>query len=273
MQENLSAIAGAMISQIMGRAKKLTPSKRLQAIKDVTIPGLNDYKSQLRTALAVIASESINQARKEVPKAKNIKLAEGIGYADFELDEFDGLPPRLQKKIMTESQLVIDDQTNSLEKAIYFQFAHSHDSTDSLDQIENDLADSVEEYVTGSSLEGGSGIMAADTINTARDEFFTDDDVKKQLDAVQIVNGDPVTNICETLNGVIFSLDDPLADRFTPPYHWKCKSYLVAILAGDLGDREIEDLSAYANLEDEMQFTEEVSRTVKFLTESNSHSH
>jgi hypothetical protein len=268
MQENLAVIADAMISQIMSRARRSTPSQLLNCIKNVDQPGVNNYKAALKTALAIIASDAIKQIRKEIPKAKHVKLAEGIHDKELMLSEFDDLPPDVQKRILTDTQNLVGTQLADLEKAIYFQFTASYDSTDSMDLLESDVQDSADDYITGSAIDAGAGIQSAELINTARSAVYSDDEVKAQVSALQFVNGDPVTDICQTLNGVIFDQDDPLADRFQPPFHWNCKTYIIPILE-EVDPEDIEDLSSYANLEDDMQFGEDASKVVFLLNEMN----
>lgn len=271
MQENLAQIAASMISQIMAKAKKLPKSKRLDAIKNVDQPGVNDYKNSIKTALAIIATDAIDQIRKEIPKAKKVKLAQGNG-SQFHLSEFDDLPPDLQKRIQTESQLLVGTQLSDLEKVVFFQFTSSYDSTDSDDLLESDLEGAAEDYIGGASIDAGSGLLSAEVVNTARNAFYMDDEVNDQIDALQFVNGDPVTTICQKLDGVIFDANDPLADRFQPPFHWNCKTYIIPILKGNLdSEDDIEPLSDYANLESEMQFSEDQSKVLLLLSEMNSH--
>jgi hypothetical protein len=288
MQENLRTTASAMIAQIMARAKKATPSTLLDCIKNVDVPGSQTYKSALQSALAVISYDAIDQVRKEIPKAKHIKLSEDVpdtrfplgvsreGVILYQLDEFSSLPPKIQKRINVESGLVVEDQMDSLEKAIYFQFTSSHDSTDSPALLEQDLTEAADDFIDGHSIDAGAGLLSAELINTSRTEFFKDEDVQEHLDALQFVNSDPVTEICQDLDWTIFAADDPNADRYQPPLHFNCKSYIVPILAGDLGTREVGELKpSNAKLEDQIQFAEarrdEVSRVCHLLTEMDHH--
>lgn len=259
MQESLRMISSAMIKQIMSRSRRSTPSELLDAIKKVNQPGVMEYKSLLRTGLSVISSDAIKQVRKEIPKAKKVKLS----------DEFDQLPKKIQDKIASQTNLIVETQLNDLDKSIYFQFLSSYDSTDSQDVLQSDLEEAAEDYIEGASIDSGASIIAAEITNEARNAFYLDDEVKEQIEALQFVNGDPVTNICETLDGVIFDQDDPLADRFQPPFHWNCKTYVIAILVGNLGDEEIESLTDYAGLESEIQFSESKSKVIKLLEEMN----
>ncbi len=256
MQENLAGIAQAMIDQIIGRLKRLTPSQRLVAIKNVDTPGAVAYKSLIQTALGVIAYEAIQAARKEIPKAKDVKLAESDG--NILLGEWEDLPPSVRKKIQTESDLLVGTQIADLEKNIFFQFTSSHDSTDSIETIRKDLEDEAEDYIRGPGIESGSGLLSAKYVNTARQAFFYDDEVLDQIDAFEFVNGDPVTPICQDLAGTIFDKNDPNADRYQPPLHWNCKSWIRPILKGNLpATKNIETLKpSTKKLEDTIQFSE-----------------
>lgn len=246
MRSKLEEIANELISQVMGRARRLIPSERLNAIKDLQPVGIQNYKAELLEALSVLAAEAINQARKEVPVAKKVKLS-----------EFDKLPPALQKKIKTQNELLVGKQIGDLLKVIEFAYAQNEDTTDSDDQVEADLQDSAIGWLDGTSLSAGADITAATVISESRDAFFYDDDVLDEIDAFEFVNGDPVTPICQDLAGTIFAKDDPNRFRYTPPLHWNCKSWIRPILKGELGNRDVEKLKpSNKKLEDSIQFDE-----------------
>jgi len=252
MIENLAQISASMISQIIGRAKSLTDSTMLTAINDIQQSGILAYKDMLTTGLSMIALEGIESARKQIPGAKKVKLSESIL-----LSEFDKLPPSLQRKVKNSVILTTDAQMADLEKVIFFQFTSSVDSLSALPIIEKDLQEAAEDYITGAAIEGGAGLQAAQFTNAGRNEFFDDPEVADQVDALQFVNGDPVTPICQDLNGTIFSKDDPEAAKYEPPLHWNCKSYIIPILKGKLGNREILDLKpSKASLDKYVQFCE-----------------
>lgn len=241
MQEHVAVISEDLISQIMYKYKIAIPSEQINSVKGNKVRGTQAYKDALRNALSTICLESMNQARTEVPKKKNVRLAEW-NCDSVLLGEFERLPPSVQKRILAQSQLLIDTQMGDLEKATYFQFTSSVESTDSFNLIKADLEEAALDYIEGASIEAGSGTVAADFINTARNAFFFDDEVLEEIEAFQFVNGDPVSPICEDLAGTIFAKDDPEAERYFPPLHHNCKSFLSAILVGNLKGREIDDL-------------------------------
>ncbi len=255
MNDELASIAEDMISQVMGKAKGLTPGERLKAVSGLTPRGLRRYTDVLRTAFSVIAFDTLTRARNEVPKKKNVSLADCTD-AVF-LDEFDRLPPGIRKKILTSTQLLVGKQIGDLQKVIEFAYITAEDETDSLEQIEKDLNDSAIGWLDGTAIESGATLNAATIINSARNAFFFDDEVLEEVEAFQFVNGDPVSEICNDLAGTIFSKDDPSADRFFPPLHYNCKSSIMPILKGNLNGRAIESLKPSRKaLEDKVQFSE-----------------
>jgi hypothetical protein len=246
MQVQLAVIADNMITQIMSSARKLTPSKRLDALHDVSPKGIQEYRSLLLDGIVLIAEDGMAAARKEVPKAKKVKLA-----------RIDKLPPKLRDKMKTRTELLIGKQIGDLLNVISFAYATNEDTTDSDDTVEQDLRDSALGWLDGTALEAGASLTASTVINEARDAFFFDPEVLEEIEAFQFVNGDPVTDICADLAGTIFAKDDPDMFRYTPPLHWNCKSYIIPILVGNLGSREIEKLKpSTKKLESEIQFQE-----------------
>lgn len=242
----LGGIADDIIEKIMRAARSLTPAQRLNAIKGVVPSGVLEYKAAVQEALSALANDALEQARKEVPAAKKVKLG-----------EFDDLPPSLKKKVKARTDLIVGKQIGDLQKTIEFAYATNEDTTDSDDTIEADLKDSALGWLDGTAVSSGAQLTAATIISQAREAFFFDDDTLQEIEAFEFVNGDPVTPICQDLAGTVFAKDDPDLFRYTPPLHWNCKSYIRPILVGNLGKREITKLKpSSSKLEDTIQFSE-----------------
>ena len=241
MQENLAAISSAMIDQIMANYRSLPPSKRLDATVGIVPSGINTYKDALKNALAVVAYDSLEKARKEVPKKKNVRLS--FDDESLKLGDYKKLPPDIRKRIDNMLKNLVGTQIADIEKIVFFQFSSSVDSTDSESILQKDLQDGADDYVDGANVNGGASAAASQIINEARQAFFLDDDVQSEIEAFQFVNGDPVSAICQELAGKIFAKDDPALDRFWPPLHFNCKSFISPILVGNLGNREINEIN------------------------------
>ena len=200
MAEHLAEIADELVSQVMRRVRLLPESQKLDAIKDLWIPGVDSYRETLKTGLSVVALEALAAVKAEVPKASHIKLSESED--DMQLSEFDRLPPGMKKKIEAKSGLLADTQIADLEKGIVFQFTSSLESTESLDVLEADLHEAAFDLIDGSSIDAGAGVSAAEMVNQTRKEWFEQDDVMEELDAFEFINGDPVSPICRSLPGL-----------------------------------------------------------------------
>lgn len=245
MKEHLSEIAENLIDQVMRASKGLTPSQSLKAIAGIEPRGIAAYRSELMEAMTLIAQDALAGARKQVPRAKKVELAE------------EKIPPKLLSKLKTRNQLLIGKQIGDLKKVIEFAYLTSEDTTDSEAQIREDLEDSAVGWLDGTAMVAGGDLTAASVINSAREAFFWDEEVLEEIEAFEFVNGDPVTPICDDLAGTTFAKDDPNAFRYTPPLHWNCKSSVHPILNGNLGRKEITKLKpSKSELENEIQFSE-----------------
>lgn len=233
MQENLAKVSSGMVDQLMKSYRNLSPSQRVSATKDLSPSGLNAYKQELLQALAEISASALEQARREVPKAKNIKLSENLKA--IKLGEFESLPPDIQKRLKAQSDLIVGTQIADLEKNLSFRYQSSIGSTDSESLIESDLNEAGAVFIEGASVEVGAANFAAQAVNEARNAFFFDDQVLEEIESFTFVNGDPVSPICQDLAGTVFAKDDPNMDRYMPPLHHNCKSFIVPNLVSNSG--------------------------------------
>lgn len=255
MQEHLTTIGYSLAANISSKFNRLPESQSLNAVTGELPKGSAAYKAELKQAMTDIAADALKQARKEVPKAKNVELA-----------EFEDLPPKIRKFIQSQSDLLVESQLSDLEKAVYFQFTHSYDSTVDAELIRKDLAGAVDTYVGGPSLVAAASTTAAQVINTARNAFFYDDEVLEEISAFLFFNPDPVTDICKDLNGRIFAKDDPEARRYQTPLHWNCKSVIVPLLKSTNPDPKIDPRGlkpSKAKYEEDISFGEFSERLTK----------
>lgn len=246
MMVSLSKIASNVIEDVMKNYRNSIPSQQINATKGVATRGMNEYKAELKEALAVIAREAIEDAKKEIPNGKKIKFS-----------ELDRLAPEVAKRVLNQSELLVGKQLADLKSKIFFQFSSSQASTDSESTIEKDLQDAGDDFIEGVSVTAGASASASTIVNESRSAFFYQDDTLEEIEAFQFVNDSPVTDICEDLNGSIFAKDDPDADRYRPPLHWNCDSYIIPILVGNLKGREVGGLKpSNKKLEDQIQFSD-----------------
>lgn len=218
MKNGLNEIAANLINDIMKNYRNAIPSQQVNSTKGVDVRGLNKYKADIKEALAIIARESIDDAKKEIPGGKKIKFSGKENSMQF--GELDNLPPEVLKRVLAQSNLLVGKQLDDLKNKIFFQFSSSQSSTDSESTIENDLIEEATDFVEGVSVAAGAQVTSATIVNEARSAFFFQDDVLEEIEAFQFVNDSPVTAICTSLNGTIFSKNDPDIARYQPPLHF-----------------------------------------------------
>lgn len=242
MQAQLEKMYEDLKGVLRAKYKSLSGSSKILAATKVEMPGVAQYRALLRDQLAKVAVQSIANARKLVPNAKNVKLNERIRLAD---SDFDALPPAVRRLIDAQSTLISDTQAQDIEKAVFFQFTASASTKDDIDAILNDVDENVEPMIEGStkggmSVDAAAGdVVAQITQNSAREFFFTPE-VLDEIESFTFFNEDPVSDICQELNGTTFAADDPDLDEYSPPLHHNCKSRIVPNLVGAKDNPDID---------------------------------
>jgi SPP1 gp7 family putative phage head morphogenesis protein len=278
MQSNLASLADSLINKVMARELGLSKSNKLDAVKDVTASGINEYKRELLDLLTVIAYEALRLAKKEVPKAK-FALSE-IDYSNILFVEskrvkklksnavknkrietmWKKLPAKVRKRLKIQQELLVKTQLSDLEKAIFFSYTSAVNQELTPEEIAKSLEENAEGFITGPSVRAGAPLTAHEAIGEARSAFFADPEVEKEIEAFEFVNNFPKdrTPICEQLNGTIFAKDDPNKFKFTPPLHFNCRSMIMPIIIGDLKGRKIGKLKISKENEKYLQFSEKL---------------
>ena len=232
MKKHIKLAASGMIESIIANYKDLPESRKIEAINGIELKGLRDYQAALKQELTDIAFEAIEGARREVPKAKKVKLA-----------EFESLPKSVRLFLNMQSRVMASSTYADLEKYVFLQYGNSVGSTDSANLIEQDLMEAAESYVGGSSVTAAGGNLGAGVVNTSRTAFFFDEEVLEEIESFTFVNGDPVSPICQEMAGQTCSKADVESQRLFPPLHHNCKSYLIVNLVGDKNNPPITGFS------------------------------
>ncbi len=212
-------------------------------------PKTTAYKAALREVLAEVANGALNDARKETPKAKNVKLSERIQLAAPRGGYFDALPADIKRNVSTQAALIADTQGADVDKIVSFQYASSHPSSEDIDQIlldiENAAGPTVEgDAVKGMSVDTAAGDAVSTVVSQARMDWFFEPDVLATIESFTFYNEDPISEICQELEGTTWAVGDPDLDRYAPPLHHLCKSRIVPNEVGDPNNPDISDGTA-----------------------------
>jgi hypothetical protein len=220
MKKNLKNIGGKLIASMVLDLKKTDPKKWPTVIKDKKARGMTAYVSELKDVYAQTAFQAQKRAEQEVP----VNIAASDEF-------FKALATEVVVMLKAEAALIAKTQIADVEKQVFHQFTSSITSTDSIDVIADDLEQALEKHVDGPSIVAGAGITAAKIINESRNAYFFKPEVLKPIHSFTFINPNPKSAVCQDLAGRTFRKDDPEAQRYFPPLHHNCKSYLRPNLA------------------------------------------
>lgn len=248
MQANLKVVLESLKDDLRAAWKKATPSQRPKIVAQVQASGVNKYRAELKELFAEIATDALDEARKQVPSAAKIKLSEQVATMKLAAPKggyYAALPPNIRSIIDAQSALVAQTQVADIEKVVLFQFTSSSSGTENIDEILSDLDEAALPVIEGSTASGMSVDAAASNAvanvsNQARMEFFFDPEVLEKIESFTFTNEDPQSEICQELAGTTFAANDPDVDRYNPPLHHNCKSRLIPNEKGDTGNPEID---------------------------------
>lgn len=209
--------------------------------------------SHARNALARSSGTSDEAAVKAAVYRKYPALKPEAKLSErFLLDEkYDALPLKIRKIIDAQAGLVSETQLQDLEKVVYFQFASSAGTENDIDRIINDidekilptLMDTVGEGGArgmGINLDAAAGDLLAQIVRQTEKTFYFDEQVADEIESFTFTNDDPVSDICQALEGTVLAADDPDLDTYWTPLHHNCKSRWSPNLKGDKSNPEVD---------------------------------
>lgn len=244
MQAGMECMTESYVEQVRRLYKQSTAANR-GAIGLKLEPKTTQYVRDLREALAEIANRALIGAKKETPKAKNVKLSERIQLAAPRGGYFDALPPGIKRIVQNQAALIAQTQSADLEKVVAFQYSSSQTSTEDIEQIVLDIEAATAPIIEGGtargvSVDAAAGNAVSSVANQARMEWFFEPEVLDTIESFTFYNEDPISEICQELDGTTWAVNDPDLDRYSPPLHHNCKSRLVPNDKGAEGNPEIE---------------------------------
>jgi hypothetical protein len=231
MQSGLQTMLDDMIAQLERKYKSATPTQKLSLGLKIE-PKTSDYEKTLRELLAEIANDALAAARKETPKAKNVKLSESIKLAAPKGGYYEALPPKVKQLVQAQAKLIAQTQGADLSKVVSFQYSSSQASTDDIKQIVADIEAATVPTIEGStarglSVDAAAGNAVSTIFNQAQLSWFFEPEVLNTIESFTFYNEDPISPICQELDGTTWAVNDPDLDRYSPPLHHNCKSRLV----------------------------------------------
>lgn len=231
---NLGEISDKYIADVINKYKTLPPSRKLEAINGIKIGGVNRFKKELKAALTGAARASDELVRSEIPSKAETKLKSDMDAIrlefenadNFKFNDFSKLPKRIQILIANTAQMLTDKEAKEIADTVAFQFTSSEASTNDVEVLRKDLKDAASGAINSGTKETVALNAAATMVNETRNMFILSPEVAEGIASYTFVNYDPKTEICKTLAGTTYDVNDQDLVRYQPPLHHNCKSYL-----------------------------------------------
>ena len=218
IQTGIENYSQKKLKELRKKLDKATGTSRYSVVSkmDFNIPG--EYFRELFEQVLQVSANSITMLEKETNE--KVQLAE---------TSKGRVSPRMKARIKNRVLSLVRSHVATVQKAIDLQFMSSIDSTDSTDQIIKDIKEKLNSQALNKKVsKGGAAIIVNQTFNdTWSLDAKEDDKFLDEVESYTFINGDPQTTICTELNGRTFLPDDPDLDKYRPPLHPNCKSYLV----------------------------------------------
>jgi len=160
----------------------------------------------------------------ENAKEARIEALKGFKFSEKKFKSKKDIDRKTVKYIGTYAEVIAKQQAADIEKAVTFKFGNMSDINDHA-VIEGSLKETAGKTIEKSTK--ASGTIGAAAINKSRFDTFFDKEMKEEIESFTYMNNDPVSSICQYLNGKTVSINDRAAlTEYSPPLHHNCKTYL-----------------------------------------------
>jgi hypothetical protein len=211
IKAGLAPIAEDMKKKVLAQREKGDAEKF--NVPDLTsVPGTEEYKKKVEADLTGAYNSAQAQVAKEVPGTK-ITLAEDLKKI---------AASRLKADVTN----LTDVQIQDLAKTISLTYGQNIAAAQTAEELANILDEAIAKFIDGPVSKVGPEIAISKAVNDSRRDFFKENTEK--VISFTWVNGDPVSEICQWLDGKTLPADHHDVDRYWPPLHHNCKTYVVA---------------------------------------------
>lgn len=227
MRPGLRTRADQMLSEITKIVKAGGKNVRSE-VEKVRMPDSDVYNNQLRDWTGTTADKAFKDALDEVGKTES----------QAKLDDFSELPKETRDRLISLVLLTAGTQDVDIQKIVQFTFVNNFDLVDDAATIEQ-MEKAVDRYFDKKLIETAATNMSSNVTNTSRTDVFFADGVLDDVESFIFTNPAPVSLICQSLNGRVFSKEEYETTTNIPPLHHNCKSYIVAQTVGVEGNKSL----------------------------------
>lgn len=248
IRDSLEFSSAKYINDVMARYNQLPEAKKQQATSKVKMGGSNKFKKDLKAMLTDTFVKAVEQAKAEIPEAKDVQLSSKpedftrlkLSKDEIKLNEKSKLPTHIQILLSKQSELIAEDSLEDVQNKVDFTFSGNETKIASAAVLKQLLEDAAEKFISSNTVEVKATNVVALMVNEGRGTFYEDDDVKDLIHSYTFVNHDPKSPICKELAGTTFKTNDAQSLRYSPPLHHNCKSYIRANLKNKRGVEKLE---------------------------------
>lgn len=230
MSSNMETRGEKLVSDMMIIWRNAPRAKRMDQVNRLIVPGKNEYKKIISNNLADIYVQSTAGVKKELA-GDGLKLAEE--------SEIKDLPAESKAAGASQADLIVDSQDADLRKNLFFSFTSKADKLPTEAQMEANLLNVVNRYVTGASIRTGGPNAVANAVNLARNAIFQKKETLNQIESFIFTNPSPDAPICVELTGRVFTKEEYVVSDKLPPLHHHCNSWIRAQISGRKGNKEL----------------------------------
>lgn len=230
MAEQMWLRGRKLVSQMMGIWRNAPKSKRMEQVNRLSVPGKNEYKKTITDLLADVYVQSTAGVKKELA-SDGLKLAEKSEIRD--------LPAESKASGVSQSDLIVESQDADLRKNLFFSFTAKADMLPTEAQMNANLLNVVERYVTGASIRVAGPNAVANAVNLARNAVFQQKETLEKIESFIFQNPSPEAPICKELVNRVFTKEEYVVSDKLPPLHHHCNSWIKAQVTGRSGNKPL----------------------------------
>lgn len=230
MRRGLKTRSADMINQMTTViAKGGDVNKVRKAVLAVGMPDAPDYIDALRQWAGSTVQDALAATLAELNKSRH----------QVKLDDVSKLPKTMRERIIQTVLLTAAAQDNDIEKAVWFAFNENYLTESDAPAVVEAISSARDKYFDKNLIDTSSVTMTSNVTNNVRNDVFSSDDVFEDIESFVFMNPAPVTAVCQSLVGTVFSKQEYETTEWLPPLHHNCKSYLEAQTTGAPGNRPI----------------------------------
>jgi len=224
-------------------------------VNRLQVPGKNEYKKTISKALSDIYVKSTDGVKKELSR-------DGLKLAEPTKEEIRDLPAKSKATGKSQAELITESQDADLKKHLFFSFTAKADTLPTEAQMNANLLNVVERYITGPSIRTAGPNAVSQAVNLARNAVFQKKEVLERIESFIFTNPSPEAAICKELAGRVFTKEEYIITDKLPPLHHNCNSYIRSQIAGRKGNKSLSQ--AGLSIQGTDNQIEAINKSIKF---------